>query len=231
MQLASFVRLLEWVRVPRTQKVEVMPPGLSGLLSTGSGHFVSTSAAVLGLLYLFLVSGNTFLRKLVLVTPSLKHKKRAVEIVRNIEIDISFYLVPITAINIAIGFIVMATTTVLGIPDPFLWGTLAAVLSFAPYVGEFAIVRALALSRPDILPSTLCTASAPRMILLLLVAQFFGPTTWQKCERELFDGEGALAVEPLTLFPCHARKEAKVVLLSRLIVATSLEFTLGTMPV
>jgi len=34
----------------------------------------------------------------------------------------------------------MATTAVLGIPDPLLWGTLAAVLSFAPYVGEVAIV-------------------------------------------------------------------------------------------
>jgi predicted PurR-regulated permease PerM len=131
---------------PPVQKVEVMPPGLSGLLSTGSGHLVSTSAAVLGLLYLFLVSGDTFLRKLVLVTPSLKDKKRAVEIVRNIETDISFYLVLITAINIAIGFIVMATTTVLGIPDPLLWGTLAAVLSFAPYVGEFAIVILLSLA-------------------------------------------------------------------------------------
>ena len=39
----------------------------------------------------------------------------------------------------------MATTAVLGIPDPLLWGTLAAVLSFAPYVGEFAIVILLSL--------------------------------------------------------------------------------------
>ena len=76
------------------------------------------------------------LRKLVLVTPSLKDKKRAVDIVRNIETDISFYLVMVTAINIAIGFVVMATTAVLGIPDPLLWGTLAAVLSFAPYVAS-----------------------------------------------------------------------------------------------
>jgi predicted PurR-regulated permease PerM len=131
---------------PSIQKVEVTQPGLSGLLSTGSGHVVSTIAAVIGLLYLFLVSGDTFLRKLVLVTPSLKDKKRAVEIVRNIETDISFYLVMVTAINLATGFIVMATTGVLGIPDPFLWGTLAAVLSFAPYVGEFAIVILLSLA-------------------------------------------------------------------------------------
>jgi predicted PurR-regulated permease PerM len=52
----------------------------------------------------------------------------------------------VASINIAIGFIVMAMTGVLGISDPFLWGTLAAVLSFAPYVGEFAIVILLSLA-------------------------------------------------------------------------------------
>jgi len=130
---------------PAIQKVEVIGPGLSGLLSTGSGHVASTIGAVIGLLYFFLISGDTFLRKLVLVTPSLKDKKRAVEIVRNIQADISFYLVMVAAINIAMGIIVLATTAILGIPDSILWGALAAVLSFAPYVGEFAIVILLSL--------------------------------------------------------------------------------------
>ena len=131
---------------PSVQKVELIDSGLSGLLSTGIGHVASTIAAVIGLLYLFLVSGDTFLRKLVLVTPSLKDKKRAVEIVRNIETDISFYLLMVASINMAIGFIVTATTEVLDISDPFLWGTLAAVLSFAPYIGECAIVILLSLA-------------------------------------------------------------------------------------
>jgi predicted PurR-regulated permease PerM len=131
---------------PSIQKVELTGSGLSGLLSTGIGQVASTIGAVIGLLYLFLVSGDTFLRKLVSVTPSLKDKKRAVEIVRNIEVDISFYLLMVASINISIGFIVMATTWVLGISDPFLWGTLAAVLSFAPYVGELAIVILLSLA-------------------------------------------------------------------------------------
>jgi predicted PurR-regulated permease PerM len=131
---------------PSIQKVELTGSGLSGLLSTGIGHVASAIAAIIGLLYLFLVSGDTFLRKLVSVTPSLKDKKRAVEIVRNIETDISFYLLMVASINIAIGFIVTATTGILGISDPFLWGTLAAVLSFAPYVGEFAIVILLSLA-------------------------------------------------------------------------------------
>jgi predicted PurR-regulated permease PerM len=125
---------------PLIQKVEVTRSGLSGLLSSGTPHIASTIAAVIGLLYLFLVSGDTFLRKLVTVIPALKDKKRAVEIVRNIENDISYYLVLITVINVLIGLAVAAITAALGIANPILWGTLAAVLSFAPYVGEFVIV-------------------------------------------------------------------------------------------
>jgi predicted PurR-regulated permease PerM len=153
---------------PSIQKVELTGSGLSGLLSTGIGHVASTIAAVIGLLYLFLVSGDTFLRKLVLVTPSLKDKKRAVEIVRNIETDISFYLLMVASINIAIGFIVIAMTGVLGISDPFLWGTLAAVLSFAPYVGEFAIVILLSLAGILTFDSLVQALVAPAIYFVLM---------------------------------------------------------------
>ena len=130
---------------PSIQTVALARPGLAGLLSSGSPHVASTIVAVIGLLYLFLVSGDTFLRKLVTVIPNFQDKKRAVEIVRNIQSDISFYLVLITAINVLIGFAVAATTAALGLTSPLLWGTLAAILSFAPYVGEFVIVVMLAL--------------------------------------------------------------------------------------
>jgi predicted PurR-regulated permease PerM len=159
---------------PPIQKVEVTRPGLSGLLSTGSGHVASSIAAVIGLLYFFLVSGDTFLRKLVLVTASLKDKKRAVEIVRNIETDISFYLVMVTAINIAIGFVVMVTTGILGIPDPFLWGTLAAVLSFAPYVGEFAIVILLSLAGIMTFDSLVQALVAPAIYFVVMTVCWQG---------------------------------------------------------
>src|ERR1700693_1709870 len=52
----------------------------------------------------------------------------------------------VAVINISIGVIVVATTGLLGIPDPFLFGSLAALLSFAPYVGEFVIVILLSLA-------------------------------------------------------------------------------------
>jgi predicted PurR-regulated permease PerM len=81
---------------------------------------------VLVLLFLLLASGDVFLRKLVSVIPTLHDKKRAVDIVRNIETDISFYLIMITGINCGIGLAVGITTAILGIPNPMLWGHLQA---------------------------------------------------------------------------------------------------------
>jgi predicted PurR-regulated permease PerM len=158
---------------PPIQEVEVMRPGLAGLLSTGIGHVASTIGAVIGLLYMFLVSGDTFLRKLVLVIPSLKDKKRAVEIVRNIQTDIAFYLAMVAAINIFIGLVVTATTAVLGIHDPLLWGTIAAVLSFAPYVGEVAIVILLSLAGILTFDSLMPAFVAPAIYFVLMT------TCWQ----------------------------------------------------
>ena len=131
---------------PAIQEVDIRQPQLAGLLSTGFGKAAFTIGAIITLLYMFLVSGDTFLRKLVLVTPLLQDKKRAVDIVRNIQIDISFYLSMVAAINIFIGLVVTATTAAVGIHDPFLWGAMATVLSFAPYVGEVAIVILLTLA-------------------------------------------------------------------------------------
>jgi predicted PurR-regulated permease PerM len=171
-KLQDAIEQLEKAMAPRdgppVQKVEVARPGLAGVLSTGIGRVVPTIAAVIVLLYFFLVSGDTFLRKLVLITPSLKDKKRAVEIVRNIQMDISFYLVMVAAINIAIGFIVTTTTELLGIADPLLWGTLAGVLSFAPYVGEFAIVILLSLVGILTFDTLMQALAAPAIYFVLM---------------------------------------------------------------
>jgi predicted PurR-regulated permease PerM len=127
------------------QKVKIERPALTEIAFGGTAHAISAVGVVLVLLFLLLASGDVFLRKLVSVIPTLHDKKRAVDIVRNIETDISFYLVMITGINFGIGIAVGATTAVLGIPNPLLWGTLAALLSFAPYVGEAVIFVILAM--------------------------------------------------------------------------------------
>jgi predicted PurR-regulated permease PerM len=126
-------------RANAPQRVQMAAPGLTERLVGGGAQVAATTSVIFVLVYFLLSSGDTFLRKLVSVIPTLRDKKRTVEIIRSIESDISFYLVMMLLTNIGLGLGVAGITAFLGIPDPLLWGTLAAVLSFAPYVGEMAI--------------------------------------------------------------------------------------------
>ncbi len=125
---------------PRTpQRVQLTTPGLTDRLVGGGAQVAATISVIFVLTYFLLSAGDTFLRKLVSVIPTLRDKKRTLEIIRAIESDISFYLVMMLLVNVGLGLGVACITAFLGIPDPLLWGTLTTVLSFAPYVGELAI--------------------------------------------------------------------------------------------
>ncbi len=95
------------------------------------GGLVITWALIL----FFLSSGDLFLRKLVRVLPELKSRKRAVRVSRTIRANLSHHLLTVTVINSALGLTVGTTLALLGMPNPVLWGAMAAVLNYVPYVG------------------------------------------------------------------------------------------------
>ena len=109
--------------------------------------------SMLVLLYFLLASGDMFLRKLVTVLPRLRDKKQAVEIARQVQSDVSHYLLTITVINAALGAILGLTMMLLGMPSPWLWGAMLGVLNFIPFLGPAAcfVIVALAafMSFPD----------------------------------------------------------------------------------
>jgi predicted PurR-regulated permease PerM len=109
----------------------------TGILLAGVGE-------TLVLAYLLLASGDLFLQKLVHVMPTLSDKKRAVEICREIQQNISNYLFSVSMINMGLGVLVSAGLYFMGVPDAAMWGLLAAVLNFVPYFGPVAGVVLLA---------------------------------------------------------------------------------------
>jgi predicted PurR-regulated permease PerM len=122
-----------------------------------TGSLVAGAGEALVLLYLLLASGDLFLQKLVHVMPTLRDKKRAVEISREIQQNISNYLFSVTLINIGLGAIVSAGLYFLGVPNAAMWGMLVAVLNFVPYFGPVAGVIMLAVAGPFSLPSSRVT--------------------------------------------------------------------------
>ena len=69
------------------------------------------------LLYLLLASGDLFLQKLVHVMPTLRDKKRAVEISHEIQQNISNYLFSVSLINIGLGMVVSGGLYFMGVPN------------------------------------------------------------------------------------------------------------------
>jgi predicted PurR-regulated permease PerM len=134
---------------PRTQPVAVAVPAgpsLGARLLDRTTEFAGSAAVMLILLYFLLASGDLFLRKLVKVLPSLSDKKRAIEIARQVETDISAYLSTVSMINLGLGIGVAIAMTLIGLPNPLLWGAMAALTNFIPYLGAMSCYIALALA-------------------------------------------------------------------------------------
>jgi predicted PurR-regulated permease PerM len=104
-------------------------------LFTGTRHFASGLFTTILFLFFLLVSGDTFLRRLVEILPSFSDKRQAVDIFQQVESDISAYLVTITLMNAAVGIATAMVMWLTGIGDPVLWGAVAFLLNFVPIIG------------------------------------------------------------------------------------------------
>jgi len=123
--------------------VEVKTSRVPSTFINWTGTFLAGVGETLVLLYLLLASGDLFLQKLVRVMPTLRDKKRAVEISHEIQQNISNYLFSVSLINLGLGLVVSGGLYFMGVPNAAMWGVLAAVLNFVPYFGPVAGVIVL----------------------------------------------------------------------------------------
>jgi len=116
-------------------EVKVKEPGIGETFLGGMQSFLGGAAIVLTLLYFLLASGDSVLRKIVQASPRLADRQRAVDIAREMEEQISTYLLVTTVINVVFGVVVAAAMWLMGMPNPFLWGVVATITNFIPYLG------------------------------------------------------------------------------------------------
>jgi len=114
------------------------------ILINWTGTFLAGLGESVVLLYLLLASGDLFLQKLVRVMPTMRDKKRAVDISHEIQQQISNYLLSVSLINLGLGLIVGGGLYWLGVPNAAMWGMLIALFNFIPYFGPVAGITLLA---------------------------------------------------------------------------------------
>lgn len=109
--------------------------GLTSALFAGTRAVLDGLFTTVLVLYFLMVSGDTFLRRIVEILPKFRDKRQAVDISQQIEGDISAYLVTITAMNAAVGLATAAAMYLCGLGDPLLWGATAFLLNYIPILG------------------------------------------------------------------------------------------------
>ena len=117
---------------------------LSGIVSSARG-FVGDFFTTILFLYFLLLSGDTFLRRLVEILPRFSAKRQAVDISLQVEDDISAYLVTITIMNALVGLATAIAMQLTGVGDPILWASSPSP-EYAPIIGP-TIGMAIFLSR------------------------------------------------------------------------------------
>ena len=70
-------------------------------------------------------------------------RQTAKDILRDIQVNTSVYFGTLAVVNICLGIAATVLTWLVGLPHPFLWGMLAAVLNFIPYVGAGIVIATL----------------------------------------------------------------------------------------
>ena len=122
------------------------PPNLWTLISSAPRILASVLAVAL-LAYFFLVYGQGLQRHAIARLPGAQQKQVTIEILRTIEADLSRYVLTISAINFSLGLLLTGGLVWMGLDwsDALLWGTLAALFNFVPYVGPLSGVILLGL--------------------------------------------------------------------------------------
>lgn len=112
------------------------------LYENAEGLISGTVTATL-LLYFLLSWGQVMISRIGGLLDEANSQQRFQELTRILEGEVSKYLSTITLINFGLGVIVGGTLFLLGMPNPILWGTVAALMNYIPYLGS--LVTALLL--------------------------------------------------------------------------------------
>jgi len=108
---------------------------------------VGQALVVLFITFFLLVSGDNFRRKMVRIAgPRLSQKKITVQVLDEITTQIQRYLQVQIFTSLLVGLLTWLALLAFGMENAAVWGIVAALLNFIPYVGSMVTAGALALA-------------------------------------------------------------------------------------
>ena len=160
------------------------------LTETRSG-IVSTITVIILTLFL-LAGGPPMLARMMAALATDVYATQALKVIEAIRSELGRYYGAIALINLGLGVATGVTMMLLGVPNPFLWGTLAAVLNFIPYVGSAVTLLILTVVALVSFDSVSRIAAVPASYLALATIE-------GQVVQPLFVGQ-RLEINPLMVF-------------------------------
>lgn len=125
------------------KKTVVSEPSIGSWIVDRAAGILALIGITVVMAYFMLARGRRTLTN-ILRSTRLGHRRRQwVEIAGDVQRDVATYILTITAINFGLGFLTTIVLFALGVPNPLLWGVLAMMLNYLPYLG--ALVMAIVL--------------------------------------------------------------------------------------
>ncbi len=141
----------------QTPTVVERETNLAAVLLAHTQSFIVQAGLTIGLLFFFLAFGDAFLRRIVQALPRRSSRVGALLVIDSVRRDVGRYIATVSLINIGLGVTVAVVLWLLKIPNALLWGVMAGVLNFVPYIGAIAgviIITMVALATySDIAPA------------------------------------------------------------------------------
>jgi predicted PurR-regulated permease PerM len=122
------------------------PEGASGLLVRTQGALIAGITVIVLTLFM-LAAGPPVLARMSATFASNLHYSGMLQVIEAVRSEVGRYYATMALINIGLALATFAAMLALGMPNPVLWGVMAGVLNFIPYVGSamtFVILTVIA---------------------------------------------------------------------------------------
>jgi predicted PurR-regulated permease PerM len=162
----------------RQQVLQLRGPSLREMALGRAQELLMGGLITFLLLYFLLASGDRLMKNAIAVVPTREGRKNVIKIARNVEHEISYYLGAIALLNSALGVMTGIAMYCFGMPNPVLWGVLATLLNFVPFLGPTTmalILGVVAVLTFDRLDHALLVVAA-FLVLTAIEGQLITPT-------------------------------------------------------
>lgn len=127
---------------PPSRTVVVQDPPLAQSIIASVQTAIVQTGFIFILAYFLLITREEFRIKFIAFQPTMQQRVRAARVFRDVGRRVSGYIVTFSIINVTVGVATGLACWQLGLPEPLMWGGLATMFNFIPFLGP-AIMMAL----------------------------------------------------------------------------------------